>query len=190
MNVQLRLLDKADKDILKLPRAVKGAIYDFQRKFREDPNSHGLQFKQLEGNSRLYSARVTVAYRALLLKLCGTEYLLVAVKPRGSAYENLDRYAFAVNPVTGGIEFMDVVDSADAVALAAPSAEAPPPAAAASAGSSAPLFAAHPPGQLLELGFAEPLLPLIAKVSTEDELLGLTVYAPALTTEVLLALHH
>ena len=109
MSVQLRLLDKADKEILKLPRAVKGAIYDFQRKFREDPYSHGLQFKQLAGNSRLYSARVTADYRALLLQVSGTEYLLVAVKPRGSVYENLDRYAFGVNPVSGGIEFIDVV---------------------------------------------------------------------------------
>ena len=111
MSVQLRLLDKADKEILKLPRAVKGAIYDFQRKFREDPNSHGLQFKQLAGNSRLYSARVTADYRALLLQVSGTEYLLVAVKPRGSVYENLDRYAFGVNPVSGGIEFIDIVDT-------------------------------------------------------------------------------
>lgn len=67
MKVQLRLLDKADKEISRLPRGVKGAIYDFQRKFREDPSSHGLQLKQLEGNSRLYSARVTDAYPALLL---------------------------------------------------------------------------------------------------------------------------
>ena len=83
MSVQLRLLDKADKEILKLPRAVKGAIYDFQRKFRDDPDSNGLQFKQLAGNSRLYSARVTAEYRALLLQVSSTEYLLVAVKPRG-----------------------------------------------------------------------------------------------------------
>jgi hypothetical protein len=38
MNVQFRLLDKADKEISKLPRSVKGASYDFQRKFREDPD--------------------------------------------------------------------------------------------------------------------------------------------------------
>ena len=44
MSVQLRLLDKADKEIGKLPRAVKGAIYDFQRKFRDDPDSPGLRF--------------------------------------------------------------------------------------------------------------------------------------------------
>ena len=36
------------------------------------------------------------------------------MKPRGSAYENLDRYAFGVNPVSGGIEFIDVVDTEEA----------------------------------------------------------------------------
>ena len=184
MSVQLQLLDKADKEILKLPRSVKGAIYDFQRKFREDPNANGLQFKQLAGNSQLYSARVTADYRALLLQVSGTKYLLVAVKPRGTAYENLDRYAFGVNQVSGGIEFMDVVDSAEA-ALSRGEA----PAAASPATSPEPLFAAYSPEQLLELGVAEPLLPLIAKITTEDELLGLTQYAPALTAEVLLALH-
>ena len=36
-NVTLRLLDKADREILKLPRPVKGAIYDFQHKFKTKP---------------------------------------------------------------------------------------------------------------------------------------------------------
>jgi hypothetical protein len=201
MNVQLRLLDKADKEISQLPRAVKGAIYDFQRKFRDDPSSPGLQFKQLAGNTRLYSARVTGDYRALLLRVTGTEYLLVAVKPRGSAYDNLDRYAFGVNPVSGGIEFMDVVSTEEAAARAnAGTDEGRSPAAAGPfvspalpdpglSGSSAPLFAAFTPEQLLELGVAEPLLPLIAKITSEKELRGLAEYAPSLTTEVLFALH-
>jgi superfamily I DNA/RNA helicase/mRNA-degrading endonuclease RelE of RelBE toxin-antitoxin system len=201
MNVQLRLLDKADKEISQLPRAVKGAIYDFQRKFRDDPSSPGLQFKQLAGNSRLYSARVTGDYRALLLRVTGTEYLLVAVKPRGSAYDNLDRYAFGVNPVSGGIEFMDVVSTEEAAARAnAGTGGGRPPVAAGPlvspaladpvlSGSSAPLFAAFTPEQLLELGVAEPLLPLIAKITSEKELRGLAEYAPSLTTEVLFALH-
>lgn len=204
MTVQLRLLDKADKEIGKLPRSVKGAIYDFQRKFRDDPDSPGLQFKQLAGNSRLYSARVTADYRALLLHVTGTQYLLVAVKPRGSAYENLDRYAFGVNPVSGGIEFVDVVSTEEAALAIAgadegtadgsPRANAKPtesPAAASPvlSGPPSPLFAAFPPEQLLELGVADPLLPLIAKITTEEELLGLTEYAPSLTAEVLFALY-
>jgi superfamily I DNA/RNA helicase/mRNA-degrading endonuclease RelE of RelBE toxin-antitoxin system len=204
MSVQLRLLDKADKEIGKLPRAVKGAIYDFQRKFRDDPDNPGLQFKQLAGNARLYSARVTADYRALLLRVTGTEYLLVAVKPRGSAYENLDRYAFGVNPVSGGIEFMDVVSTEEAaraiagtdgraageqLPAAARPAGAATPAAPAQPGSPAALFAAYSSEQLLDLGIAEPLLPLIAKITSDSELLGLTEYAPSLTTEVLFALH-
>jgi superfamily I DNA/RNA helicase/mRNA-degrading endonuclease RelE of RelBE toxin-antitoxin system len=201
MSVQLRLLDKADKEIGKLPRAVKGAIYDFQRKFRDDPDSPGLQFKQLQGNSRLYSARVTDAYRALLLRVTGTEYLLVAVKPRGSVYENLDRYAFGVNPVSGGIEFIDVVSTEEAAHAIAAGTDgqhgvqpAEPAGARASAGveptgSPVPLFAVFAPEQLLDLGVAEPLLPLIAKITTEEELLGLLEYAPSLTAEVLYALH-
>lgn len=132
---------------------------------------------------------MTADYRALLLQVSGTKYLLVAVKPRGSAYENLDRYAFAVNQVSGGIEFMDVVGSTEA-ALSRAAAPAPGPAVSPEpAASPEPLFAAYSAEQLLELGVAEPLLPLIAKITSEDELLGLTEYVPALTAEVLLALH-
>lgn len=194
MSVQLRLFDKADKEIAKLPRPVKGAIYDFQRKFRDDPTGNGLRFKHLKGESRLFSARVTDDYRAILLQVSGTEYILLAVRPRGEAYENLDRYAVDVNPVSGGIEFIDVATAAEVAAAAkALGGERVPavpiPSASPSTEVVTPLFAAYPVERLLELGVAEPLLPLIAKITTEEELLGLTEYAPRLTTEVLLALH-
>ncbi|WP_182908106.1 UvrD-helicase domain-containing protein [Microbispora sp. H13382] len=185
--VTLRLLDKADKEILKLPRAVKGAIYDFQHKFRQDPESPGLRFKQLKGHPRLYSARVNLDYRALLLHAGGGDYILVAVKPRQEVYDNLDKFAYQVNPVTGGIEFLDLLTIGGKVAtepaptpVAMPPAEENPP---------EPLFAKISAETLLGLGVAEPLLPLIAKITTEDELLGLTTYAPQLTGEVLLALY-
>jgi hypothetical protein len=51
------------------------------------------------------------------------------------------------------------------------------------------LFSAYPPEQLPALGVAEPLLPLIAKLTTEEELLALAKVAPQLTSEVLPALH-
>jgi hypothetical protein len=40
--VTLRLLDKADKEILRLPRTVKGALFDFQHKFKDNPRTPGL----------------------------------------------------------------------------------------------------------------------------------------------------
>jgi len=176
--VTLRLLDKADKEILKLPRAVKGAIYDFQHKFRRDPYSPGLNFKQLKGHPRLYSARVNLDYRALLLHAGGGDYILVAVKPRQEVYDNLDKFAYQINPVTGGIEFLDLVSAEETVVGQKPSSAGPEP-----------LFAKYPKQTLLELGVAEPLLDLIYKITTEDELLGLVEYAPQLTREVLLELH-
>ncbi|MFD0776777.1 type II toxin-antitoxin system RelE/ParE family toxin, partial [Streptomonospora algeriensis] len=114
----LRLLDKADKEIRKLPRAVKGAIYDFQYKLRDNPDNPGLQLKILEGaeGGRLYSARVNQEYRALLLHVGDSDYVLVAVRHRKEVYDNLHRFKHQINQVTGGIEFMEVVDSAVAPA--------------------------------------------------------------------------
>ncbi|MFE0153216.1 UvrD-helicase domain-containing protein [Nonomuraea sp. NPDC059007] len=173
----LRLLDKADKEIVKLPRDVKGAIYDFHHKFRKNPANPGLHFKQLKGHPRLYSARVNQEYRALLLHAGESDYILVAVKHRKDVYENLDRFAYQINPVSGGIEFVDLVTVEERVQDQAPTKTAPA------------LFAAYTRDQLIELGVAEPLLPLVEKITSEDELLGLVEYAPQLTTEVLLALH-
>ncbi|GAA0322267.1 AAA family ATPase [Actinoallomurus spadix] len=176
----LRVLHKADKEIQKLPRVIKGAIYEFHGKFKKNPNAPGLQFKQLQGDSRLYSARVTQDYRALLLHAGGQDYILVAVRHRKDVYENLDRYAYQINPVTGGIEFVDLTTVENSVSGREEEARPARP---------EPLFARYTDEQLRELGVAEPLLPLIAKITTEEELLGLVEYAPALTEEVLLGLY-
>ena len=85
--VTLRLLDKADKEILRLPRTVKGALFDFQHKFRHNPHTPGLKLKQLKGDSRLWSARVNDEYRALLLRLAEHDWLIVSVKHRKEVYD-------------------------------------------------------------------------------------------------------
>ena len=92
MSVQLRLLDKADKEIAGLPRSVKGAIYDFQRKFRR-PDRQRAAVQAAQG---WVPAVFGAGHRRLPRNSAPdhrTEYLLVAVKPRGEVYENLDRYA-------------------------------------------------------------------------------------------------
>ncbi|MFF3686209.1 UvrD-helicase domain-containing protein [Streptomyces sp. NPDC002187] len=188
-HVTLRLLDKADKEILKLPRTVKGAIYDFQHKFKASPNSSGLRLKQLAGHTRLWSARVSDDYRALLLRLADDDWLIVSVKHRKDVYGNLDRLAYGVNQVTGGLEYVDlqVVEESVVRRLLPPPApekvpevERPP--------APAPLFAHMTDDQLTELGVAEPLLPVVRALTTEDQLLGLVEFAPQLTGEVLLSL--
>src|ERR1022692_2173568 len=173
---RLRLTEKADKEIEKLARPVKGAIWDFMRKFRQDPSSPGLRFKQLKGDSRLYSARVNDDYRALMLHVKDDEYMLVTVKHRSESYDNPERYAYQINQVTGGIDFYDMASLAGTVKPAA------------SAGPS-PLFARYTQTQLIELGVGRPLLSTIGKITTEEQLLEFTECVPRLTADVLLALH-
>ncbi|WP_406401443.1 UvrD-helicase domain-containing protein [Streptomyces uncialis] len=181
--VTLRLLDKADKEILKLPRTVKGAFFDFQHKFKANPRTTGLKLQQLKGDSRLWSARVSDDYRALLLRLADDDWLIVSVKHRRDVY---DRLSYGVNQVTGGIEYVDLEVVEESVLRRVP---APPQTPAAPVPVKVPeLFADWSDAQLSELGVAEPLLPVIRTLTTEDQLLGLIEYAPQLTGEVLLAL--
>ncbi|MFE2558342.1 UvrD-helicase domain-containing protein [Streptomyces sp. NPDC059352] len=194
--VTLRLLDKADKEILRLPRAVKGAIYDFQHKFKENPQLRGLRLKQLEGHDRLWSARVNDEYRVLLLRLADTDWLIVSVKHRKEAYEKLDRLSYGINRITGGIEYVDlqIVEESVLRRAATPGpattpAPAPAEPAPAPVPAPVPLFAAFSDEQLTDLGVAGPLVPVVRTLTTEDQLLGLAEYAPQLTSEVLLALH-
>jgi mRNA-degrading endonuclease RelE of RelBE toxin-antitoxin system len=173
---RLRLTEKADKEIDKLDRSVKGAMWDFMWKFRQDPANPGLRFKQLKGDSRLYSARVSDDYRALMLHVKDDEYMLVTVKHRSESYDNPERYAYQINQVTGGIDFYDMASLAGAVK---PAASAGPP----------PLFARYSQTQLIELGVGRPLLSTIGKITTEEQLLEFTECVPRLTADVLLALH-
>ncbi|MFE6895608.1 UvrD-helicase domain-containing protein [Streptomyces sp. NPDC057717] len=187
-NVTLRLLDKADREILKLPRPVKGAIYDFQHKFKTNPDSAGLRLKQLQGHDKLYSARVNDEYRALLLRLADDDWLIVSVKHRKDVYAHLDRLTYSVNRVTGGIEYVDLqvvqeeVLSPAALRTTTPTEPAEPAA-------PEPLFARWSEQQLTDLGVAPSLIPIVAALTTDDQLLGLVEYAPQLTGEVLLALY-
>ncbi|WHX18582.1 AAA family ATPase [Streptomyces malaysiensis subsp. malaysiensis] len=188
--VTLRLLDKADKEILKLPRTVKGAFFDFQHKFKTNPHTAGLKLQQLKGDSRLWSARVNDEYRALLLRLAEDDWLIVSVKHRKDVY---DRLSYGVNQVTGGIEYVDLEVVEDSVLrrLPTPPSSKPAPDAAEAPALPEPvrpLFVAWSDEQLLDLGVAEPLLPVIGTLTTEDQLLGLVEYAPQLTGEVLLSL--
>ncbi|MGW5880294.1 UvrD-helicase domain-containing protein [Nocardiopsis terrae] len=199
----LRLLDKADKEIRKLPRNVKGALYDFQYKFRENPTNPTNGFKQLKGE-RLFSARVG-EYRAILFHAGNQDYILVALRPRGQVYEHLERYRFDINQVTGALEIFDVVASEEATGteppapeqVPAPQPEAEPVPAEAASGpdqtgpapeSPRPLLADYTEDQLRELGVADGLVSLALTITTESRLLGLVEYAPRHTEEVLLAL--
>jgi superfamily I DNA/RNA helicase/mRNA-degrading endonuclease RelE of RelBE toxin-antitoxin system len=196
--VTLKMLERADKEILKLSRTEKGAVLEFQQKFRQNPDNPGLHLKPLSGDSRLWSARVTQDYRALLLRVSPQEYLLVSVRHRKDVYDNLDRYSYQINRVSGGIEVIDLGAIGDSIVgrVLPPDPEAgrkledtEPQRPSPDPVPERDLFADVTDQQLRDLGVAETLLPLIRRITNEEQLLCLTEYAPQLSTEVLLALY-
>jgi superfamily I DNA/RNA helicase len=175
----LHVFDQAEKEIMKLSRTDKGAVFEFMYKFRNNPDQPGLDLKALQGDSRLMAARVKRDIRAILLHLGHSEYLLIGVEHRSSAYDNLDRYVYRVNRVTGGIEVMDLktIDTSPV----GPSIIGGYP-------QTGQLFSAFSDEQLIALGVAEPLLPHIRQLTDEVQLLEMAEWAPQLTTDVLFAL--
>ena len=159
----LRLLDKTDTDILKLPRSVKVAVYDFQHRFRRNPADPQLKLRRLEGRPRLYSAVVDGDHRALLLHAGESDYILVAVKPKHEIKPDL--LAYQINPVTGGIEFLDLLSIEETVVpgdVPAPPEVTPdvptrPDDPADVPARPEPLFAKYTPETLLALGEAREL---------------------------------
>jgi superfamily I DNA/RNA helicase len=181
---RLRLTEKTDKEIDKLARPVKGAMWDFMRKFRQDPANPGLRFKQLKSDSRLYSARVTDDYRALMLHVKDDEYMLVTVKHRSESYDNLERFTHQINQVTGGIDVYDMASLTGTVKPDVPAGTVKPDVPA-----GPPLFAGYSESQLTGLGVGKPLLSTIGKIRTEEQLLEFAECVPQFTADVLLALY-
>ncbi|WP_328549819.1 UvrD-helicase domain-containing protein [Streptomyces sp. NBC_00366] len=201
MTARLRLYRKAEQELYKLDRSVKSDFYNFCHHFRDNPELPGLRKKQLKGDSRIWSARVSKDYRALLtptgVDADGIEsWLLIAVRHRKDVYEELQ---VAVNRVTGEIEFVDLsvvgqsalrragitLTPAEPEPETKPQAvePAPEPVPAAPA-----LLSAYDAGQLRELGVADQLIELALIVTTSEELDQLLEGAPLLSKDVLYGL--
>ncbi|MEV3979309.1 UvrD-helicase domain-containing protein [Nonomuraea sp. NPDC049758] len=201
MTARLSLYRKAEQELYKLDRSVKGQFYNFCHHFRENPDQPGLKKKKLKGDSRIWSARVDHDHRALLTPIGvdadGTEnWLIIAVRHRKHVYEELQ---VAVNRVTGEIEFVDLAVVGDSALRRAnitltpsepekPTTE-PVPAPEPEPEPEAPaLLATYDAEQLRELGVADQLIELALSVTTSAELDQLVEGAPLLSKDVLYGL--
>lgn len=211
MTARLSLYEKAEQELYKLDRSVKGKFYDFCHRFRQNPDHPGLDLKPLKGDGRVYRAKIDQSYRALLAKIgidsAGREkWLVVAVRHRKHVYEEL---SVAINRITGEIEFVDLSvvgpsvlqragmtltpaeqpetgDEPETSATAPATAE---PATDASAVLEAEPFLAGFNGEdLRELGVAEQLIDLALAVTESAELDALVSGAPLLTKDILYGL--
>ncbi|GAA1691382.1 ATP-dependent helicase [Glycomyces endophyticus] len=180
----------ATRKLAKLDRNIYARFVEFQKKFCANMNQPGLRLKRLQGDRRLWSARVTDDYRAILYEITGAQFMLLDVVPRQSAYDGIEsRYGAAVNAVTGAFEITDFEELRAAVRGMD---KAEPAAPQAFTTHSDPVaddrFKDQPDEVLINLGVPAPLLPLIREISTLDQLMSFCEWAPHHTAEVLQAL--
>ncbi|GAB3970907.1 UvrD-helicase domain-containing protein [Plantactinospora veratri] len=203
MTARLSLHHKAEEELYKLDRTVKGQFYDFCHRFRKNPDLPGLDLKKLKGDSRIHRAKISQSYRALLLPIETDQqgiqhWLIIAVRHRKDVYDELQ---VAVNRVTGELEFVDLAVVGDnslrragiTLTPAEPATTTPkPPAPLVEEPAEEPerpaLLAAYSAHQLRELGVAEQLIDLALTVTTDAELDQLLTGAPLLSKDVLYGL--
>jgi superfamily I DNA/RNA helicase/mRNA-degrading endonuclease RelE of RelBE toxin-antitoxin system len=191
-SASLTVESNAIRHLDKLDRGVRTRFEDFQSKFCWNMHTPGIRLKPLKGHKGLWSARITDDYRAIMCKIGHAHFALIAVLHRGEVYERVEeRYDMAVNRVTGALEVVDHSDVLAAISDARRPVETPlapvsvKPETAAKPG----LFDPFSETELLDLGVAEPLMPSVREIRTDQQLIDFIGVAPRLTGEILFALN-
>jgi hypothetical protein len=130
---RLEVTEHAAHQVNGLEAPVKQKFATFQAKFTRDREHPGLNFERLNSRTKLYSARIDQAFRAVLFHVKGDYYLLVSVMHHDKVYDRLDeRLRIQINQATGGIDVIDLDGVSGiaepepaAAALVAPKAEQP-----------------------------------------------------------------
>ena len=139
----------------RLPRSIQGRVTEFVNKFRNDPNSPGINYEKLANgtDSKIYSVRIDDTYRGIVVrqKESGV-YILLWVDHHDEAYEWASRKRCDVNPKTGALQVYDVQTFA---------VEQPVTAAE-------PIFAGITDDQLLKLGVPEAQLRYIRSFTSVE----------------------
>ncbi len=139
-----------------LPRQIQGKVTEFINKFRNNPQSPGINYEKLKNGSdnKICSVRIDNTYRGIVVRQAETGvYLLLWVDHHDDAYAWAKNKKCEVNPKTGAIQVYDLI-SAPAVS---PEAEA------------FMLFAEVSDTEMIELGLPEEQLSFVRSIKdTED----------------------
>lgn len=95
----------------RLPRGMQGKVTEFINKFRNDPNSPGINYEKISkgADSKIFSVRIDDTYRGIVVREKETGvYLLLWVDHHDEAYEWAARKRCEVNPKTGAVQVFDI----------------------------------------------------------------------------------
>lgn len=141
-----------------IPRKMQGKVTDFVSRFRNRPDSPGINYEKIKDSKdgNLRSVRIDDTYRGIVLHPPeGNVYVLLWVDHHDDAYAWARNRKCAVHPETGSLQVFEVREE---VVVEAAGAEAPA------------LFGGVSDRKLLRMGIPAELVGAVKAIRTEEEL--------------------
>jgi hypothetical protein len=166
-------------DFATLQPPVRQKVRELPDKF-EDATHTGVHLEKLTRavDDRVRTVRVDQFWRGVVVRLGEGRYALLRVMAHDDANDWAARQRFGVNPVTGIVEVLDVpavTDRVEAItATAEPAAEG--------------LFADRRDRDFTAVGVDEALVPVLRRLTSEDELYAVAHYLPDAQADAVLLL--
>ena len=169
-------------DFAKLQPGVRQKVRELPDKFEHAAHS-GVHLEKLTGSrdDRVRTVRVDDYWRGVVVRLGEARYALLRVMGHDEANGWATRQRFAVNPITGIVEILDVPTVAEHVSAVT----AAPAAAAAPAVS---VFESRRDRDFTTVGIDGDLIPILRRIATEDELYAIASYLPDAQADAVLLL--
>lgn len=139
-----------------LPRQIQGKVTEFINKFRNNPQSPGINYEKINGgmDKKIWSVRIDDTYRGIIVRQPETGvYLLLWVDHHDEAYDWARNKKCEINPKTGAIQVFDIVTTP----VVEPAAQ------------DFVLFAELTDEALIELGVPEEQIPLVRSIGDAQE---------------------
>lgn len=168
-------------DFAALQPPVRQKVRELPDKF-ENAATSGVHLEKLNAqeDDRVRTVRVDQFWRGVVVRLGEGRYALLRVLGHDKAIDWAKRQKFAVNPVTGIVEILDVPtveEHVDALVATEPEAEV-----------DAGLFATLRDRDFTSVGIDSALVPVLRKLNSEDELLSIASYLPEAQADAVLLL--
>lgn len=139
-----------------LPRQIQGKVTEFINKFRNNPQSPGINYEKINGglDKKIWSVRIDDTYRGITVRQPETGvYLLLWVDHHDEAYAWARNKKCEINPKTGAIQVFDIVTTP----VVEPAAQ------------DFVLFAELTDEGLIELGVPEEQIPFVRSIADAQE---------------------
>ena len=139
-----------------LPRQIQGKVTEFINKFRNNPQSPGINYEKINGglDKKIWSVRIDDTYRGITVRQPETGvYLLLWVDHHDEAYAWARNKKCEINPKTGAIQVFDIVTTP----VVEPAAQ------------DFVLFAELTDEGLIELGVPEEQIPFVRSIGVAQE---------------------